>query len=233
VYYGKDYELYKSYQNGSIDLKNYYLTVILKVLIITILIGVIYFGYIYLSNLTKTLKSNSQTNPIQPQCVTQLTPDDITKIVTLVVERIQQKREKRKLDDNDYSKELLKYTINSNREQNIEGIDIYLKAKKRKDEFQMQRENGNRILIEKGEKLFSIPLDDTLQKDDYTKSIEKELETRKREMKVIVVRRGDSLSKIAKRAYGDPNAYIKIIKANPHILKNPNLIYVGQRLRIP
>ncbi len=52
-------------------------------------------------------------------------------------------------------------------------------------------------------------------------------------MKIIVVKRGDNLSKIAQRAYGDPKKYKKILQANPQMLKNPNLIYVGQKLRIP
>lgn len=47
------------------------------------------------------------------------------------------------------------------------------------------------------------------------------------------VRRGDSLSKIAKRYYGNALKYPVIFKANQPMLKNPNLIYPGQVLRIP
>lgn len=47
------------------------------------------------------------------------------------------------------------------------------------------------------------------------------------------VKRGDSLSKIAKKMYGDPKQYMKIFKANQPLLKDPNLIYPGQTLRIP
>ena len=57
--------------------------------------------------------------------------------------------------------------------------------------------------------------------------------TRKNEMRIIVVRRGDTLGKIAKRAYGNVMEYRKIYKANPDILKRPDRIYVGQKLRIP
>jgi len=52
-------------------------------------------------------------------------------------------------------------------------------------------------------------------------------------MRIIMVKDGDSLSKIAKRAYGSYDSYIKIFEANPEIIKNPNEIFVGQRLRIP
>ncbi|MFT5802030.1 MAG: nucleoid-associated protein YgaU [Nonlabens sp.] len=47
------------------------------------------------------------------------------------------------------------------------------------------------------------------------------------------VKRGDSLSKIAKKLYGDPMKYKKIFEANKPMLKDPNLIYPGQALRIP
>jgi nucleoid-associated protein YgaU len=48
-----------------------------------------------------------------------------------------------------------------------------------------------------------------------------------------VVKAGDSLSKIAKNAYGDGNAWKRIFEANTDILKDPNKIYPGQKLKIP
>ncbi len=47
------------------------------------------------------------------------------------------------------------------------------------------------------------------------------------------VKSGDTLSKIAKDAYGDANAYMKIFDANKPMLSNPDKIYPGQMLRIP
>ncbi|MDQ6685478.1 MAG: peptidoglycan-binding protein LysM [Pseudomonadota bacterium] len=47
------------------------------------------------------------------------------------------------------------------------------------------------------------------------------------------VKAGDTLSKIAKDAYGDANAYMKIFEANKPMLSNPDKIYPGQVLRIP
>jgi len=67
----------------------------------------------------------------------------------------------------------------------------------------------------------------------YTQEIQKEIIERKNEMRIIVVKKGDTLSKIAKRAYGNYADYKKIFAANPEIIRNPNQIYVGQRLRIP
>lgn len=47
------------------------------------------------------------------------------------------------------------------------------------------------------------------------------------------VKSGDSLSKIAKRYYGDAMKYPLIFEANREVIKDPDLIYPGQKLRIP
>ena len=47
------------------------------------------------------------------------------------------------------------------------------------------------------------------------------------------VKSGDTLSKIAKHYYGDANKYHQIFEANRPMLKDPDEIYPGQRLRIP
>ena len=44
---------------------------------------------------------------------------------------------------------------------------------------------------------------------------------------------GDTLSKISKTNYGDPNKYMKIFEANNPMLSDPNKIYPGQVLRVP
>jgi nucleoid-associated protein YgaU len=44
---------------------------------------------------------------------------------------------------------------------------------------------------------------------------------------------GESLSKISKKYYRDANKYMKIFDANKDQLKDPNLIKVGQQLKIP
>jgi len=44
---------------------------------------------------------------------------------------------------------------------------------------------------------------------------------------------GDSLSKIAKHFYGDANKWRRIFEANQDVLKDPDLIYPGQTLKIP
>lgn len=47
------------------------------------------------------------------------------------------------------------------------------------------------------------------------------------------VKSGDSLSKIAKRLYGDAQQWRKIYEANKDQIQNPDLIHPGQTIRIP
>jgi nucleoid-associated protein YgaU len=51
--------------------------------------------------------------------------------------------------------------------------------------------------------------------------------------KTYVVVKGDSLSKIAKREYGDANKWRAIYEANKELINDPDLIYPGQELKIP
>ena len=51
--------------------------------------------------------------------------------------------------------------------------------------------------------------------------------------RTYVVVSGDSLSRIAKRQYGDAQKWPRIYEANRNVIKDPDLIYPGQELRIP
>jgi nucleoid-associated protein YgaU len=50
---------------------------------------------------------------------------------------------------------------------------------------------------------------------------------------IWTVKSGDTLGKIAKSAYDNAGSYMKIFEANKDILKNPDMIQVGQKLTIP
>jgi len=51
--------------------------------------------------------------------------------------------------------------------------------------------------------------------------------------RTYIVVKGDSLSKIAKREYGDANKWRTIYEANKDLINDPDLIYPGQELKIP
>ena len=51
--------------------------------------------------------------------------------------------------------------------------------------------------------------------------------------RTVTVQSGDSLSKIAKREFGDANQWKEIFEANRDKISDPDLIYPGQVLIIP
>ena len=51
--------------------------------------------------------------------------------------------------------------------------------------------------------------------------------------RTYTVKAGDSLSKIAKREYGDAGKWNAIFEANRDKIKNPDLIHPGQILNLP
>jgi nucleoid-associated protein YgaU len=50
---------------------------------------------------------------------------------------------------------------------------------------------------------------------------------------VYEVKPGDSLSKIAKAHYGKASDWQRIFEANRDVVKDPDMIHPGQRLKIP
>jgi nucleoid-associated protein YgaU len=53
------------------------------------------------------------------------------------------------------------------------------------------------------------------------------------EARTYTVRKGDSLSRIAKEVYGDAQQWRKIHEANRDIIDDPDLIHPGQVLKLP
>jgi nucleoid-associated protein YgaU len=50
---------------------------------------------------------------------------------------------------------------------------------------------------------------------------------------IYTVKPGDTLSKLAKVHFGDANRYMDIFNANKDQLSDPNMIKVGQKLKLP
>lgn len=48
-----------------------------------------------------------------------------------------------------------------------------------------------------------------------------------------IIKSGDTLSAIAQQVYGDANKYPKIFEANREVIKDADLIFPGQKIRIP
>jgi nucleoid-associated protein YgaU len=77
----------------------------------------------------------------------------------------------------------------------------------------------------------------TPQKPDFSNvksgSSTQPLSTQPAQEQWYTVVTGDSLSKIAKRFYGDANRWQKIFEANRDQIEDPDLIRPGQKLKIP
>jgi LysM repeat protein len=51
--------------------------------------------------------------------------------------------------------------------------------------------------------------------------------------RIHVVKPGDTLSKISEEHYGSTSQFQRIVRANPLVIDNPNLIFAGQQLKVP
>ena len=165
----------------------------------------------------KPLSQTSQTANINPK--------DIALIVEIIMAQM----------NNSPEPTLEEQLINAQKQtmikQNLKDMNHYNKVvvnannqKENPSELMQLRNNLNTIMDEPIEKS---------RGSSYSKAIRKEISVRSNEMKIIVVQKGDTLSKIAKKAYGRKKDYHKIFTANPEIIKNPDEIFVGQKLRIP
>ncbi len=174
---------------------------------------------IYL-NATDTLQE-SQT---QKRMVSNLNEKDIALIVQIIMSQIDMKREK------PLEEQLMEATNRTFTPQSLKKSNHYNKVVLTESKS-IEVKNDSLLKLSKNlDSIINGEIDDNSQ---YTKAIKKEVKFRQNEMRVIIVQKGDTLSKIAKKAYGDSDAYLKIFAANPEVIKNPNQIFVGQRLRIP
>lgn len=53
------------------------------------------------------------------------------------------------------------------------------------------------------------------------------------EIEYYVIEKGDTLSALAKKYYGKASEYPRIFEANREVIKDPDLIFIGQKIRIP
>ncbi|CAA6820633.1 MAG: Ferric siderophore transport system, periplasmic binding protein TonB [uncultured Sulfurovum sp.] len=173
---------------------------------------------------TKNIQRNATDTTKQSKLISNMSEQDIARIVKVIMTQIN--------NQNELPLEAqLKAIAHKNFEtKSLEQTNHYNKVVLTKNAM---TEVQNASLLELSEKLNSIICEPSTKNSNYTQSIQKEVAFRQNEMRIIIVKRGDTLSKIAQKAYGSPDDYPKIFVANPEIIKNPNQIFIGQRLRIP
>ncbi len=181
-------------------------------------------------NATDSLEDNFQFkdkehNEIKRQVISltetaNMNSADIEKIVNIILAKKKEKSE------SSLEEQLLNAEIEESPTQTLKESNHYNKVV-----LSSKNENVNNKIINLNDNA-TVP-NKKIHLSKYEKSLKPEIAIRSNEMRIIIVKKGDSLSKLALKAYGDKLAYDKIFKANPEIIKNPNEIFIGQKLRIP
>ena len=134
------------------------------------------------------------------------------------------------LKEQDITKSSIKHS-NAKASSNAKKVDTFNKV------IVEQKSSSNDELSQLSAEIDTILQSEDVKKEEknlkFKKALDREANLRAKELRFIVVKRGDTLSSIAYRAYGRASAYMKIYKANPDLVKNPNRIYVGMKLRVP
>ena len=117
------------------------------------------------------------------------------------------------LFDNNMTVSMESYTI---KEQANEGFDLIVSFK-----LKQYRHYGTKTVTVIGSNV------------NVKKNREQENSPAPKQDKTWTVQKGDTLWGLAKKFYGNGSMYTKIYEANKDKITNPNLIYVGQVLKIP
>ncbi len=190
---------------------------------------------------------------VKKQIGDKMSPEEIATIIAAVMKQIKQEKATNSSttspsitkQDVDLMKELSSSEVDSvsaNLIKELEEVDISEKtkidnSKKQIDVYNkvtVQNAQGEDHLSKLSSEINSV-IEEGIEKNkasNYTKSLKSEVSVRKNEMRIIIVKKGDTLGKIAQRAYGNVMDYKKIYRANPEITR-PDRIYIGQKLRIP
>ncbi len=192
--YYKTYANHLSTETNSTNM----LSIVIKVLAIIFLLTLIIFGYIFVSNQYYLSNISNQT---------EIPKEEIfmgVNTIETVANGIN--KDEKRLTSKDISR----------------IVQIVM--------LKMNDSNEKRNLVEKQQKDTKLV---AIKNTSDTKVVISEVDTCSKKIKFIVVKKGDTLSTISKRVYGNRSSYKKIRDANREIIKDTNKIFAGQRLRIP
>jgi len=95
-------------------------------------------------------------------------------------------------------------------------------------------DNNDLISVELKGKINQLIVSKELTSSNYQRALSRESNTRSNAVRSVVVKKGETLWGIAKRAYGDGKHYKKILKANPQLTRKRKLfLVIGQVIRVP
>ena len=115
--------------------------------------------------------------------------------------------------------------------------EAYIKLLK-SSEVDSVKENSQQMPLDSLNNSMKVLMNEsTIQSSSsYTNAISKELEAdddKKRDYRVVIVKKGDTLSTLAEKYYGNSMKFQKIISANTHLNKQSHTLYVGKEIHIP
>ncbi len=190
---------------------------------------------------------------------TKMSPADIARIVQLVTQQMQAEKKIEESKVQTKVKDSLELSLENVETDTLSSEKLVLKptgsSQKKEASSDSKTNTYNKIVLEKSndkEKLndelskLSMEISNVINSDteedtsansksstSYTSSLSQEANTRTKEMRYHIVKKGDTLASIAYKIYGNSQDYIKLYEANPDILRRADQIYIGQRLRIP
>jgi len=187
-----------------------------------------------------------------------MSPTDIARIVQLVTQQMQ--AEKKIEDEKVLESTKVKDSLEASLE-NVETDTLFYEktvvdsidgSHKKEAAIDTKTNTYNKIVLKKSDTnnnltdeltQLSMEISNVIDSDNddvtdstsstYTSSLSQEANTRSKEMRYHIVKKGDTLAGIALKIYGSTQDYIKLYDANPDILRRADKIYIGQRLRIP
>lgn len=187
-----------------------------------------------------------------------MSPTDIARIVQLVTQQMQ--AEKKIEDEKVLESTKVKDSLEASLE-NVETDTLFYEkivvdsidgSQKKEATIDTKTNTYNKIVLKKSDTnnnltdeltQLSMEISNVIDSDNdditdttsstYTSSLSQEANTRSKEMRYHIVKKGDTLAGIALKIYGSTQDYIKLYDANPDILRRADKIYIGQRLRIP
>ena len=102
------------------------------------------------------------------------------------------------------------------------------------DNTAAETKEGDLLSVGLKGKINQLIVSKELTGSSYKKALEQESKARSNAVRSIVVKKGETLWGIAKRAYGDGKHYTKILKANPQLTRRRKLfLVIGQVIRVP
>ena len=187
-----------------------------------------------------------------------MSPTDIARIVQLVTQQMQ--AEKKVEDEKLLESTKVKNSLEASLE-NVETDTLFYEkivvdsidgSQKKEATIDTKTNTYNKIVLKKSDTnnnltdeltQLSMEISNVIDSDNdditdttsstYTSSLSQEANTRSKEMRYHIVKKGDTLAGIALKIYGSSKDYIKLYEANPDILRRADKIYIGQRLRVP